>query len=231
MDNIKTSVVNCIRRLMEKLPMREPIERCTSETEIWSAYVDPVLDSLLSSPEEGVHLRWTNKKDIQEVGERPDSIVSIMSQSQWSRNFGHGEAKIAEATENYHVLAWDLCRLGYFNKNIINKDNVKSSFAFQSKGHSVTFYISELAFDGVYVMTELNSIQIPKSVNTLETLITRRSLMCLMQVAHVFDKIKKEKKNTLQEFSSMKRVEPSLKQLESLVSEKKDRRRNSSVRF
>ncbi len=80
-------------------------------------------------------------------------------------------------------------------------------------------------------MTELNSIQIPKSVNTLETLITRRSLMCLMQVAHVFDKIKKEKKNTLQEFSSMKRVEPSLKQLESLVSEKKDRRRNSSVRF
>ncbi|KAG1205925.1 hypothetical protein G6F35_011371 [Rhizopus arrhizus] len=210
MDNIKTSVVNCIRRLMEKLPMREPIERCTSETEIWSAYVDPVLDSLLS-PEEGVHLRWTNKKDIQEEGERPDSIVSIMSQSQWSRNFGHGEAKIAEATENYHVLAWDLCRLGYFNKNIINKDNVKSSFAFQSKGHSVTFYISELAFDGVYVMTELNSIQIPKSVNTLETLITRRSLMCLMQVAHVFDKIKKEKKNTSQEFSSMKRVEPSLK--------------------
>jgi hypothetical protein len=57
-----------------------------------------------------------------------------MSQSQWSRNFGHGEAKIAEATENYHVLAWDLCRLGYFNRNIINKDNVKPSFAFQSKG-------------------------------------------------------------------------------------------------
>jgi hypothetical protein len=43
---------------MEKLPMREPIERCTSETEIWSTYVDPVLDSLFSSPEEGVHLRW-----------------------------------------------------------------------------------------------------------------------------------------------------------------------------
>lgn len=76
----------------------------------------------------------TNKKDCQEESHRPDSAVSIMSQSQWSRNLGHGEAKIAEASENYHVLAWDLCRLGYFNKNIINKENVSASFAFQSKG-------------------------------------------------------------------------------------------------
>ncbi|PHZ08289.1 uncharacterized protein RHIMIDRAFT_247911 [Rhizopus microsporus ATCC 52813] len=174
-----------------------------------------------------IECKRTNQKDIQE-GERPGGIVSIMSQSQWSRNFGHGEAKIAEATENYYVLTWDLCRLGYFNRNIINKDNVKSSFAFQSKGHSVTLYIIELAFDGVYVMAELNSIQIPKSVNTLKTLITRHSLMCLMQAAHAFDKIKKEK-NTSQEFSSMKRIEPSLKQLEVLVSEKKYRRRNSSI--
>lgn len=52
----------------------------------------------------------------------------------------------------------------------------------------------------MYIMAELNSIQIPKFINTLETLVTRRSLMCLMQVAHVFDKIKKEKKNTSQEF-------------------------------
>lgn len=71
-----------------------------------------------------------NQKDIQEESKCPDGIVSIMSQSQWSRNFGHGEAKIADATENYYVLAWDLCRLGYFGRSIINKDNVRSSFAF-----------------------------------------------------------------------------------------------------
>jgi cell shape-determining protein MreC len=80
-------------------------------------------------------------------------------------------------------------------------------------------------------MAELNSIQIPKSVNTLETLVTRRSLMRLMQIAYVFDKIKKEKKNTSQEFSGMKRDEPNLKQLLALVSEKKDRKKNSSVCF
>jgi hypothetical protein len=59
-----------------------------------------------------------------------------MSQSNWGRNIGYGEAKIAEETENYHVLAWDPCRLGYFSKSAINKDNTKSVFffLFQSKG-------------------------------------------------------------------------------------------------
>lgn len=80
-------------------------------------------------------------------------------------------------------------------------------------------------------MSELNSINIPKSVNTLETLITRRSLMSLLQIVHVFDKIKNEKKETSFDYSSMKRFEPNLRQLEALISGKKDRRRSSSVRF
>ncbi|ORE01230.1 hypothetical protein BCV72DRAFT_310237 [Rhizopus microsporus var. microsporus] len=56
--SIKTSVVNGIKRLMEKSPSREPIERCSNETDVWSTYVDPVLDSLLSNIEEGAHLKW-----------------------------------------------------------------------------------------------------------------------------------------------------------------------------
>jgi hypothetical protein len=43
---------------MEKLPITEPLIAITSETEAWSTYVDPIVVSLLSSPEEGVHLRW-----------------------------------------------------------------------------------------------------------------------------------------------------------------------------
>ncbi|KAI7862412.1 hypothetical protein BDF14DRAFT_1886101 [Spinellus fusiger] len=88
--------------------MREPVKQLTNKTEIWGDFVDPVLDPLLSSPEEGVHLRWTNLKDTEE-GERPDCMISIMSQSQWSRRLGHDKAKIAEVTENYYALAWDLC--------------------------------------------------------------------------------------------------------------------------
>ncbi|KAI8888813.1 hypothetical protein K501DRAFT_172412 [Backusella circina FSU 941] len=57
-----------------------------------------------------------------------------MSQSNWTENLGHGEAKSAENTENYYVLAWDLCRLGHFNKNVINKNDVKPAFAFSVQG-------------------------------------------------------------------------------------------------
>lgn len=68
----------------------------------------------------------------------------------------------------------------------------------------------------MYVMAELINIQIPKSVNTLETLVTRRSLMCLTQVARVFDKIKRERKITTDEFESMKRLETSIRELQVL---------------
>ncbi|CEI98611.1 hypothetical protein RMCBS344292_12716 [Rhizopus microsporus] len=197
---------------MEKLLLREPIERCSSETEVWNTWVDPVLNSLLSSIEETVHLRWINQKDCREEPERPDGTVSIMIQSQWQRKLGYGEVKISEATETYCVLAWDLCRLSCFSRNAINKDGCKSSFAFQSKA----FYTTELAFHGMYVMAELINIQIPKSVNTLETLVTRRSLMCLTQVARVFDKIKRERKITTDEFESMKRLETSIRELQVL---------------
>lgn len=115
---------------MEKLPLREPIKRITSETEVWSGFVDPVLDSLLRDPEQGVHLRWTNQKEANNEDERPDAVISVLSQSQWGRTLGHGEAKIAEGNENYYVLAKDLCRLGYFNRASINKDNVSTCFAF-----------------------------------------------------------------------------------------------------
>ncbi|KAI9476484.1 MAG: hypothetical protein EXX96DRAFT_610258 [Benjaminiella poitrasii] len=178
-----------------------------------------MLISLFSSPEDGVHPKRAYQKDVQEV-ERPDNIVSIMSQFQWSRRFQHGEANIAEATENHYALGWGLHRLGYSNRNVINKDNINSSFAFQSKGHSVTFYVTKPLFDGIYIMAELNIIQMPKSIDTLKTLIIHCSLMCLMQVTYIF-----------KEFSSMKKDEPSLKQFEALVSENKDQRRNSSVRF
>ncbi|KAI9019392.1 hypothetical protein CLU79DRAFT_818183 [Phycomyces nitens] len=47
MDHIKTSAVNAIRRLMEKLPVVQPLEGCKSENELCNTYVDPLLDSLL----------------------------------------------------------------------------------------------------------------------------------------------------------------------------------------
>ncbi|KAI9310327.1 hypothetical protein BX666DRAFT_2009580 [Dichotomocladium elegans] len=137
MDKVKTAVVDAVRRLIEKLPLKAPLDLLTSETELWSKYADPVLDSLLSSPEERVHLRWTNLKCNDDDAERPDGIISVMNQSRWGRNYGHGEVKVAEPTDNVHALSWDLCRLAFFNKAQINDANTRSAFAFQVKGNTL----------------------------------------------------------------------------------------------
>ncbi|KAG1136734.1 hypothetical protein G6F37_011789 [Rhizopus arrhizus] len=133
MDSIKTSAVNAIRRLMEKLPLVQPLEGCKSENELWNTYVDPLLDSLLSNVENGVHLRWTNLNDAEKGSERPDSVISVTMQSNWGERLGYGEAKIAEPTDNKFMLAWDLCRLEHFSKEMINTTNNKSSISSKQK--------------------------------------------------------------------------------------------------
>ncbi|KAI9310324.1 hypothetical protein BX666DRAFT_2009560 [Dichotomocladium elegans] len=83
-----------------------------------------------------------------------------MNQSLWGRNYGHGEVKVAELTDNVHALSWDLCRLAFFNKAQINDANTRSAFAFQVKGPSIRVYINELVSDGVYLMSEIADFHI-----------------------------------------------------------------------
>ncbi|KAF7730840.1 hypothetical protein EC973_001358 [Apophysomyces ossiformis] len=153
------------------------------------------LDFFLSSPEEWIHLRWIPMKGV----ERLDGVISVLSQLRWGRHYGHGEVKIAEPTDNTYVLAWDLCHLAYFNKCLINHTSTKAAFAFQVK---------ELAFAGLYTMCEITNIQIPKSIDQLHTMVTRRSLRRLLQVAHVSEKVTKQKQEVEEAFASMKRVWP-----------------------
>ncbi|KAI9472297.1 MAG: hypothetical protein EXX96DRAFT_530394 [Benjaminiella poitrasii] len=216
---------------MEKLPLVQPLEGCKSENKLWNTYVDPLLDSLLSNPENGVHLRWTNLNDTEQGSERPDSVISVMMQSNWGESLGYGEVKIAEPTDHKFMLAWDLCRLGYFSKETINTTNNKSSISFQVKGHSITVYTTALSADGIYTMLKLTHIQIPQSVESLELLTTQLTLKQLLQVAYVFEKIRQQKTEEMKEFFLMKRYGPGLVQLLELISDKKDRKQPCTFHF
>ncbi|KAL0088412.1 hypothetical protein F4703DRAFT_1734696, partial [Phycomyces blakesleeanus] len=206
------------------------------ETEVWSMFIDPIIDGLLSDPEENYHVRWTKTKDNNNDQERPDSVVCKMVESTWAHSVGCGECKVAEVNNNLYILAWDLCRLGYFNKHSINENMIRKAVAFHiyvslNVGHGVTFYVTELAYDGLYTMTEICHIQVPKSLTTMDTLVSRRSLVSLLQIVHVFNQVKEEQTVASKKCSSMKRDGPSLKWLKSFASDKKDRRRESSISF
>ncbi|KAI9476035.1 MAG: hypothetical protein EXX96DRAFT_540594 [Benjaminiella poitrasii] len=178
-----------------------PLEGCKSENELWNTYIDPLLDSLLSNPENGVHLRWTNLNDNEQGSERPDSVISVMMQSNWGESLGYGEAKIAEPIDNKFMLA------------------------------CITVYTTTLGADGIYTMLELSRIQIPQAVESLELLTTQSTLKQLLQVAYVFEKIRQQKKEETKEFFLMKRYGPGLVQLRELISDKKDRKRPCTLRF
>jgi type I restriction-modification system DNA methylase subunit len=42
-------------------------------------FADPILDALLSNPEENTHLWWTNIKDNVDEKEHPDVIIALKS--------------------------------------------------------------------------------------------------------------------------------------------------------
>ncbi|KAG1464220.1 hypothetical protein G6F55_001923 [Rhizopus delemar] len=54
----------------------------------------------------------TSLNDTEQGSERPDSVISVIMQTNLGKNLGYREAKIAEPTDNKFMLAWDLCHPG-----------------------------------------------------------------------------------------------------------------------
>lgn len=93
----------CFR--LEKILHRKPINRPTSETEAWSMFVNPIIDALLSDPEENYHVRWyvysidIHSKNKQfslshAIGQILRTMITIKSDQmvssvRWSRARGH----------------------------------------------------------------------------------------------------------------------------------------------
>ncbi|KAG0189846.1 hypothetical protein DFQ28_002821 [Apophysomyces sp. BC1034] len=154
-----------------------------SETEIWAMFADPVLRSIFSRPEELVHLRChpQDKPEDWRIREllRPDSTISVVSQLYWGRSWGFGEAKNYEPTDNNHSLAWDLVRVAMFNKALINRED--------HRWFRLTYYVMELNFRGIYSMLEIGQVELPRSVEEADRLMSIKSLRDLTRVAHCFD--------------------------------------------
>ncbi|KAI7858536.1 hypothetical protein BDC45DRAFT_311031 [Circinella umbellata] len=196
-------------------------------------FSDPILRSLFNLPDQHVHLRWSNKKvSGSENNIRPDSAISSRSQLQWSHDWGYGEAKTYEPTNNNHALAKDMIRIAMFNKNLINKANIRATIGFQINGFRITFYVIELNFHAIYTMTELCYIDIPQSVEQIDQITTNSNLRALAQVAHAFDMLRNTSlRCTNEEFTQKKTESIKFEDLESLISKKRDRASPCSSRF
>ncbi|KAI8149245.1 hypothetical protein BJV82DRAFT_685273, partial [Fennellomyces sp. T-0311] len=95
---------------------------------------------------------------------RPDGVISIADQLQWSHDWDSSEAKSYQTTDSNHALARDVIRIGIFNKALINNENIRATIGFRINGFRITFYVVELNFHAIYAMTEVGFLEIPQSI-------------------------------------------------------------------
>ncbi|RGB24887.1 hypothetical protein C1646_632597, partial [Rhizophagus diaphanus] len=149
------------------------------EVELCTTYIDPILCTLFMDPDRGVFLRWQSKSRKKKGrAKQPDATISEINQLSWGSSRGHGEAKVQKEKNNLCLLCTDLIRIAVYNKDAIDFYNMKCMLGFQVVGQHITFYLTTLLYDALYVMAEAGHVnvlmsleQVPAYLGSLDTLL------------------------------------------------------------
>ncbi|KAI8335841.1 hypothetical protein BC941DRAFT_354700 [Chlamydoabsidia padenii] len=159
-----------VLNLIGKLP-RMPLQETINEYELTTRYIDPFLSGLFDDLDNGSYLRWTNeatsnaRKNDDFLTTRPDLCISRVLGSNWNMDCGFGEAKSAHHGNSNYLVCKDLLRIGMFCKNGLDERNKEGVLGIQVIGRTITFYLCILPATGLYVMRELTTVQIPRSLD------------------------------------------------------------------
>lgn len=82
-----------------------------------------------------------------------------------------------KSATNHRKINTDLYRLGIFGKTALSQYNLNKSFQVMATGTNVKFYICQNV-ESVCLMTELNSLRIPTSIDELPQLIPYFDRLC-----------------------------------------------------
>ncbi|KAH8549468.1 hypothetical protein BGW37DRAFT_501298 [Umbelopsis sp. PMI_123] len=234
-SNMTLSILWAVHNLVCVLPSTTLLEP-VGEMELCVAYVDSILRPLISDPDRDVLLRWPNKQAPESRlrkssrAKQPDAIVSHVKQLNYDCSLGHGEVKAEEYTNDKYCLSVDLIKLATFNKDAIDERHLNSCLAFQVVGHHMTVYITKLLAEGLYAMTEITTLSIPKSIQELDTLVTMTTLTKLMEIGTIFwQNCKQSNDSTF--FESNRRPTFASPDFKAIVNSTRDRRRPSRILF
>jgi hypothetical protein len=228
------AILKAIRNIIERVP-RISLKSPVGEVELCTNYIDPVLSPIFEDPDCGVFLRWSNKeapeskqRKLTGRAKQPDAVICDIDQLSWGSSLGHGEAKIEEEKTNIYSLCADLIRVAVFNKDAIDAYNRNCVIGFQVVGQHITFYLTTLLYDGLYVMVEVSHLDIPMSLEQLPSFVT--SLDKILLVSNAFwnkcvlsrpaAEMEPNKRNTL--------ATPNFKRL---IAKSRDRHRSCELRF
>ncbi|KAI7855377.1 hypothetical protein BDC45DRAFT_461904 [Circinella umbellata] len=174
-STINAKIVKSVANMIDKLPPQR-LKGEIKEFELCSRYIDPILSALFDDPHNGVLFRWTSTtnreaKDARTDGsisaQRPDSCVSELDQLYFGNSLGYVEVKPASEKANKYAVSKDLIRLGIMTKNSCDYSRLNACMAIQVIDTEISFYITRLRADGLYLFSELCTIKAPSSLEDL----------------------------------------------------------------
>ncbi|CAO3601455.1 unnamed protein product [Absidia cylindrospora] len=168
---LENKIISSIASLVMKLT-KEVLADDIKEIDLMAntMYLDPALHPLFDDDDKDILFRWTSftksSNNIYISKRRPDATIDHFEGDSvcLHQTYAFGEVKRRGEVGNHHAISKDLIRLGVFSKNVIDAGSLKGVLTFQAVGHQVTFYISQLLSDGLYVMLEIGRIEVPRSL-------------------------------------------------------------------
>ncbi|KAL9545990.1 hypothetical protein MBANPS3_006883 [Mucor bainieri] len=138
-------ILQAIFNMVQKLPFT-PIAEPLGELELTTSYLDLLLFPLLTDFDQNTKLVWPNllQKEARissanvNQSKRPDAVIRYIHQHNYAEVRGFGEVKTKERIDEHYDLVRDL-----------------------AVGSRLTFYLFTLAHDGIYVVVEICSVDVP----------------------------------------------------------------------
>ncbi|KAI9261944.1 hypothetical protein EDC94DRAFT_635030 [Helicostylum pulchrum] len=223
------SLLRGIVAAMRKLPLLAiKTKNSIGEYELFTMYFDPILSSLLSDPERNVLLRWSNITSEESGSLRPDATISKIHQRDFGPSFGFGEVKVAYTSTDNHALCHDLLRLGVFSKDTIDINKLQAALTFQIHGFHVTFFLTRLRHDGMYIMQEIGDLTFPRSLEELVSFVNLKNIRTLLMISEAFWRLCRPLSDS-ESWEAKRR--PTHPGIYSLIDSSKNRHRYCSLRF
>ncbi|CAO3645240.1 unnamed protein product [Mucor hiemalis] len=216
-------LINCLN----KLPNQERLEDDIREAELTGTFLDPVLNPIFHDPENNRLFRWLNTGVDDTESLRPDGNVFELEQRRIKFSTGYVEVKPDKSRSDTLKTHEDLLRLVNFCKDTLDKKDVKSMIAVQAVGFYVTIYLFSLEATGLYLLTELYSFNVPKSISELPQFVMhfdeiKRIMACYQENCVLANDIHNK---------SRKRMSIQQQNTRSILNIKKPRKLRSSIAF
>lgn len=116
----------------------------------------------------------------------PDAVISKLRHYDFGSSLGYREVKITGPTIDNHALCHDLLRLATLTKDTIDTNLLEAFLTFQMHGFHITFFLTRLRHDGIYMMQQLAQLTFPLSLKELTTFMSLKNMRTLMILSDIF---------------------------------------------